>query len=316
MANTVTASEALDWLKRMDQAQKTTAYDGRLVHLTGDKMRVVRVRHAFLDGVEYARVSHLGSVAAEVIRQGDKVICVYPGQPLSRHEQVQVFPFSSSLGVSQRLQQIHQYYSVDMINSDRVAGFNALQLQIRPKDQYRFAYRFWVDVDSGLLLKSHTLSQDGSVYEQYEYAHLDKNPEFGLEAFEPDPTLGSVFKHESSEHVGTNSANSGEVNWTLGWLPAGFVKARSHFHSVMPKMRNFVMQMYSDGLSTFTIFVEPYQKQQGVLPTVRQGATLTYSQLMPSSDYVATLMGEVPLVTAKAVLGALSMQKISIDSHP
>ena len=86
-------------------------------------------------------------------------------------------------------------------------------------------------------------------------------------------------------------------SWRLGWVPPGFAFAGQR------KVRNQIdMMMYTDGLTTFSVFIE---LAAGVTPegVASRGATLAVMDSLShqGARYRVTVVGEIPVVTAQKI---------------
>ena len=87
---------------------------------------------------------------------------------------------------------------------------------------------------------------------------------------------------------------SHEMMWGVSWLPQGYMKINGQ-----QRQGEHVM-VYSDGLATFSVFVESVGK--GAMPegASQVGATIAYSleRNIKGHDYHVTVVGEIPAMTA------------------
>jgi sigma-E factor negative regulatory protein RseB len=85
--------------------------------------------------------------------------------------------------------------------------------------------------------------------------------------------------------------------WQLAWVPPGFAFVGER------QVRNQIdMMMYTDGLTTFSVFVEA---ADGTIPegVAQRGATLAVMDALTYQDkrYRITVVGEIPVVTAQKI---------------
>ncbi|RCS56713.1 sigma-E factor regulatory protein RseB domain-containing protein, partial [Microbacterium sp. JB110] len=60
---------------------------------------------------------------------------------------------------------LEEYYQIDLEEDARVAGRDAVKLIFEPLDQWRFAHEWWLDRETGLLLKHVLIDQQGRIIE-------------------------------------------------------------------------------------------------------------------------------------------------------
>ena len=96
--------------------------------------------------------------------------------------------------------------------------------------------------------------------------------------------------------------------WTLRQPVAGFVPVSCHRRAVSdtPDAPSVLQCLYSDGLASVSLFVEPFDPQRHpAQPQVSSmGATQLLAQRGPS-DMWLTAVGEVPLQTLRLFVGQL-----------
>ena len=83
----------------------------------------------------------------------------------------------------------------------------------------------------------------------------------------------------------------------MGWIPPGFAFVGQR------QVRNHIdMLMYTDGLTTFSVFIEV---ASGAIPegVAQRGATLAVMDSLSyaNKNYRITVVGEIPVVTAQKI---------------
>jgi sigma-E factor negative regulatory protein RseB len=261
------------WIERMHQAPRNRSYVGTFVVLSSSgAMFSSRIWNACDGKQQLERVDGLSGKPRKVFRRNDEVRTFLPEERTVRTERGDargLFPQLPSVqGTS-----LAKHYEAQMLGQERVAGLDADVVWFKPLDPLRFGYRIWSERESGLVVKMQTLAADGRVLEQAAFSELDLNEGWRLR----QPVAGFVAQ---SCHKRASAASSG--------APA-------------------VLQcLYSDGLATVSLFVEPFDAQrhgaQGQLGSV--GATQMLGQRMVPDAWV-TAVGEVPMQTLRLFVGAL-----------
>lgn len=275
-----------DWLAKMNLSQRQLNYEGVLTYLYQDKMRSFRIAHFVVEGREYNRVETLDGPERELIRQGHDANCEHAG------------PRLITLGARGGIEGFERFYDVNLIGAGRVADRDVVQLEIRPRDVYRLGYRLSIDQQSGLLLRSDVLDQQGRSLERLQYVSVNLNPD----------TAGHDALAEPALQPGTAGPLSGAEglqldNWQTSWLPAGFAPTKSDPLHAQGRS-------YTDGLAVFSIFVESMiSATRGDMLAVegsrRRGASISYTAVFPERHALVTVVGEVPLLTARQVAKSL-----------
>ncbi|WP_460994466.1 MucB/RseB C-terminal domain-containing protein [Spongiibacter taiwanensis] len=267
-----------DWLAKMSLSQRQLNYEGVLTYLYHDQMRSFRIAHLVMDGHEINRIETLDGPEQELVRQGHGPDCEHAGPKL--------ITLSGRAG----REGFERYYDVNLAGPDRVADRDVVQLEIRPRDVYRLG----IDRDTGLLLRSEVLDQQGRTLERLQYVSLNYAPEVDGVAALSEPSLSTS---PTDALAGTDSRP--QNNWQTSWLPAGFTAAK--YDDLHAQGRS-----YTDGLAVFSIFVESMISSNGadmvaVEGSRRRGASISYTAVFPDRHALVTVIGEVPLLTARQV---------------
>src|SRR5690606_9700718 len=135
-------------------------------------------------------------------------------------------------------------YRFRVAEGERVAGRNSVRIIIKPRDLYRFGYVMALDQETGLLLKSQTISHGKKILETMQFAHLSYSDAI--------PATGSIQVVHTALHPDTDavaSDNSVARPWTVEWLPRGFTATET-------TLGNNGRRTYTDGLAVFSVFLE------------------------------------------------------------
>jgi sigma-E factor negative regulatory protein RseB len=167
-------------------------------------------------------------------------------------------------------------------------------LQVIPKDPYRYGYFLSIDEETGLVLKSWLIDENAHPLERYQFISLDLNPDVAQ-------LKAQVLTHQHKAAADVTPCNPKEVTkpagWNITWVPEGFVFAgRRNLTSGQ------TMLMYTDGLTTFSIFIEATSSfvPEGV---GKRGATLAYMSRLSVKDIVhrVSVVGEIPVAAAAKI---------------
>jgi len=207
---------------------------------------------------------------------------------------------------SDRLTGVMQYYEIVEQGHDRVAGRDTRRLQLLPLDQDRYGYRFWLDVQTSLLLRFDLIGLDGAVLERVEFVSLDLQPELSESDFVPpmdqNLTLGSL---DEQRHAGE------PFKLVTGWLPKGFYAVGRDLRRQRPEDHPVFSRTFSDGLAAFTIFVEETGLPAADTVLTRSGPTIAVTRHLDNDRfrYLVTLVGEVPQSTAEHLIMNLAIEE-------
>jgi len=203
------------------------------------------------------------------------------------------------------LDSISRYYLLEDVGDDRMTGFPARVIAITPRDRYRYGYRFWVDKDSAMLLKSDLTTVDGKPIEQVMFTRLS----IGADISEDDlqPSMSGDGYEWSRQMDGGKHARSPDSSpgWVVRRLPDGF-NLTHYQHRPMRKGRGDAQHMvFSDGLATVSVYIEDADKIRDPLSGLSgMGAMNAYGTVI--EGYQVTVVGEVPPATVEMVAGSVS----------
>ncbi len=191
-----------------------------------------------------------------------------------------------------------RFYAFSMEPGQVVAGRETYRLTIRPKDTLRLGYVMDVDVETDIPLRVVTATSDGQVLERFEFAAIAVSTN-GSKVDDAQTAEGGAETPASGlQRTNPGNDNVVEPGYRFAALPPGFeVVGRG----ITPT--DFLV--VSDGLASVSVFVEPRPAPltdgEGV---VLRGATLAYTR-GTSTDFLITVMGEVPVTTARLLADAV-----------
>jgi len=291
----VAADDPLAWLQRVADSARNTSYAGTFVHTNGDKTSTVRVTHRVIDGEELERIEPLDGPPIEIVRRNEEMFCYLPDAKTVRLDRRVTARFFPSIFRAPP-EAIAKNYDVKLDKVERLIGLDCQWIHLDPKDALRFAQRLCADVATGLLLRARTLDEKLQVIEQFTFTDL----KIGPAALRDD--VRSVFKARTKQWLTDakplDEAKGAETGWTLRSLPAGYAQV-SEMRRTLPGRAQPVSQIVlSDGLANLSIFVET-ANASGSETARTEGATSFY--MLPAGDHVITVLGEVPMATARQV---------------
>lgn len=290
-----------EWLLRMHEASRRRSYVGTFVVSSyAGALSSARIWHACEGDVQMERVESLSGVPRAIFRRNDDVVTFLPESKVARSEK------RESLGLFPNLltggeNSIPEFYGARGLGTDRVAGHDADVVHVVAKDNLRYGYRIWSERKSGLVVKLQTLDTDGKVLEQAAFSELQLDAPVRMDRLAQMMASTEGYRVEKADAVKTTAAAEG---WSLKTAVAGF-KSMSCYKR--PASENTMQWIFSDGLASVSLFVEPYDRQrhtqEGLFAAVGATQTLTYRV----QDWWVTAVGEVPPHTLKAF--ALSLER-------
>jgi len=303
--STVPERSVSEWLMRMHEASRKRAYVGTFVVSSGaGSLSSARIWHV-CDGVQQMeRVESLTGAPRSTFRHNDQVITFLPDSKVAvteKHESLGLFPNMLQAGDSA----IPQFYRAKQVGGERVAGFDADVVELRPKDGFRYGYRIWSEKKSGLVVKLQTLDTDGQVLEQVAFSELQLDVPVKMQKLSQMMANTAGYRVETAAMVKTTALSEG---WVLKSAAPGF-QPMSCFRRSVGEVSGGTMQwVFSDGLASISLFVQAFEPQRHV----QEGRTTvgaTQSLTRRVGDWWLTAVGEVPLATLKAFAMGLERKK-------
>lgn len=292
------SGEAREWFSRMTRATQTLNYDATFVYMQGRRLEAMRIIHGADGDGERERMISLSGSPREIIRDSSGVAYILPNRnSIIVEGQRARTPFVGGGRIN--TEQVAQYYDFLMVGSDRMAGHKAKVIAIRPKDQYRYGYRLWLDERSGMLLKSELISTNGAVLEQVMLTNfnlLDEVPSSALE-----PSLGGEGFVWAREPKDTGEAVERGDDWQATRLPDGFALTLHERHRLPEGGTPVEHLLFGDGLASVSVFIEKMEEGSKHLlkGASHVGAVNAYGTVV--AGHQVTAVGEVPQATVSLI---------------
>jgi sigma-E factor negative regulatory protein RseB len=247
----------------------------------------------------------LNGAPREVIRDQTSVTCVMPeSQKVSVDKRPLSRKFLASL--PEDLQQLESHYLFRLLGKGRVAGRNARVVAIIPKDGMRYGYRFFIDEESSLPLKSDLMNEQGQAVEQTMFTQL----EVGVAQMEAeDDELLGARRVDLQHHAGgvktVEDPNDGV--WGFQDLPEGF--SLNMLNRLPDPDGDAMIEQYvlTDGLASLSVFVESENHGEALNGVSRLGAINAWGGRL--EGYQVTVVGEVPEVTLLAIVNSMQLKR-------
>lgn len=300
------------WLERMMEAVPRLSYQGTFIYLHDNQLETMRIVHAVENDRVRESLISLNGAPREVMRDAESVTCVIP-----ESNQVSVDrrpPSDKFLNIlPEELAQLEDHYAFLALGKSRIADHEAQVVAIVPKDRLRYGYRFFLDADTGLPLKSDLLNERGKVVEQTMFTELQVGVAEISDLYNRESLFTYQLKNnaEASGNIevpdGTAQNDAGG-GWSFQRLPAGFKLTLKHRLPDPDGSEPIEQYVFSDGLGSLSVFVEPGENARRSLNGAsRLGAINAWGG--PVGSFHVTAVGEVPAVTLLGVVQAMQSQK-------
>ena len=271
---------AISLLNRMNQSLHELSYKGTLAYLRGDLLSTLMINHQVVNGVETETVMRLNEGGSKVSRE------------------LKGFSLSSIPRIGPKMKEV---YSFDVGRMNRVASLPCVIITARPKDRERYLQKYCINQKTGMLLDYMLIDKSHKPVEQFMFTNIEISSPRNTQLEQ----VRSNTSDRNSSIITTNTPSTDHNNVTLpnlddGWvinsLPKGYGIRKAPNSN--DKTKHYIV---SDGLSSLSVFVSPYTKNEPKNNVVvNSGALNVLSQRKGNS--VVTVVGEVPENTLKNIL--------------
>lgn len=292
-------AEAVAWLQKMADAARRLSYDGVFVVRQGDNMQTLSISNRpagqgnesllmALDGKQReVRCSQTGAVTVEAT--GSQVRME---KRLSSRHFPDLLPANPTALVN--------WYDVRLGESTRVAGMDCRNVEILPRDAFRWGYILCAEKDSGLPLKAVLVNASHLPLMQYAFAEV----KLGGPGYAMKPPTRAARLPEMPEPAHPLEAEQVVAKA----LPPGFTRITA-VKRRLPNMPGEVEHwVFSDGLTHISLFLTPSDKP---VDTVKGESSLGMVNLMRRQvgEFQATVLGDAPWAAVETIAVGLEPRK-------
>ncbi|GAB2718455.1 MucB/RseB C-terminal domain-containing protein [Halomonas garicola] len=269
------------WLTESLQASHCYSFQARAVAIDALNVRTLALSHRIQDGVRQQVIQHLDGPSVNVERHARAGLWGWPGgRPAPADDASSPGEGADSADNPAPMprrwaEHVASVYDITLDADKRVAGRDAVALTFTPKSGDRYRHQWWLDRDTGLLLKHVLRDNDDAILETFQITRL-KTPK----RYTRDVTVAPPQRDEGPD-------------WQTGWLPEGMVEQPD---TVKEEHEGRTRRLYSDGLSTVSVFVEAPAATTALATGVhRLGASAIAVERHDTADsWQVIAIGEVP----------------------
>ena len=285
------------WLDRMARAVETLNYRGTLVHVRENRVDTLRIIHRADDDGVRERIYAIDGEPREVLRDGNKVRCLLPGDQPKVLESQLAGRLLPHLPIN-RLTSPESAYHMAMAGSERVAGLNTRIVNIEPRDQYRYGYQLWLEESTGMLLRYALIDPDGRQLQQLSFTSIELG--VSISDAELAPAMIDAPKVLTTRLEDTDGRiRSGRRHEAFrDRVPPGFRLANIG-RGRSENGEEFEHLLFSDGLASFSIYIENAAPEAISSRIKALGAVHVFTD--QGDGRALTVVGEVPAATVEFV---------------
>lgn len=295
-AEPLPANEAAAWLQRMSDAARRVPYEGVFVVQHGAVMQTLSIVNRPAGATKDSRLAAMDGIQREVrCTQTGSISRVTTGGHVKLEKRLNSRHFPDLLPPNAAM--LANWYGVKLGERARVAGLECRQVEILPKDAYRWGYVLCADKNSGLPLKAVMVNDAGLPLMQYAFAEI---------------RIGGAPRAAAAAE-----SKSQESDWSLPALPAamrpiglemvsirnlppGFSRISAVKRTLPNKPGEVEHWVFSDGLTHISLFLEPaLQPIESVRGQSKQGMINMVTRQVGAMQ--ATILGDAPWAAIEAI---------------
>ena len=276
------AADLAALVESAERAQTSAEFSGRFVVIQGEQIQSFSVARAIdpdRPQIHRERVQLLNGPSQEIERHTGSATCIFSADGVLLNAGLPDRPLLPMPGVITR----SRHYALRDLGEDRVAGFLVRGIEMTPLDQMRYRHQFWLEPRTGLLLRSLTADSEGRAVAQMMFTQL----EVGRPGISWRENLPPAAESQAGPAVGPRTMVEADI-------PIGFELVRSE-RTAGDRSR---YQVYSDGLASFSIYVEPIDPSARQLDGPATRGPLNLYGVTLDSLHV-TVVGEIPAEAAE-----------------
>lgn len=283
-------------LQKAVNSSRTLNYDGIVVYTHGHSIDTLKVVHRYGEAGEYERITSLTGRPSEITRNDGYIHYRFADKETYGVYQVEGNAQRLVGHLAEKYDQLAQLYEFHPFNGARVAGRNTQGFLIQPKDHFRYGFELLLDSESGMVLKSRLLGEDGPV-ETLIFTDIH---------YQGDMQLDDQLVKKANHHRYTPEMVVEQVQWAPNWLPKGFELTRALKRKSLSSGVVSHRMLLSDGISMVTVFIEPLGSEAGPdTAFARKGATTGFTTV--AGQHRITAVGEVPPMTVQKIAQSLTI---------
>jgi sigma-E factor negative regulatory protein RseB len=291
-------SDALGWLRKIQDATRNLSYSGTFVYQHGARSETSRITR--LASADTERLEVLDGMPRELVRTRDTVRCYLPESHVVKVERRTAdrnFPALLPGEVNTLLGN----YDISLGEVRRIGGFECQGVLLAPKDNLRYGYRLWADTASGMLVRATTVDAAGNQIEQFTFTQL------AIGRVTPDMVKP---RHAANNWrvEDTSAAPAHLAGWSLNADLPGFHKV-VELTRRMGESKPVGQLVFSDGLAAVSVFIEPLAPQREPLrPGLASlGAIHIYTREV--ANHMVTVVGEAPAASVQRIANAVQYRR-------
>jgi sigma-E factor negative regulatory protein RseB len=301
-----------EWLVEVNRAAANQRFVGTMTIRSERETAAAKIWHWGNGREQYERVDLMTGEAQTTFRRNNEVLQFDHSQKqlrVERRDDLGLFPAVLKAPGNT----VGQHYVMQSLGQERVAGEFAAGTALQAKDPWRHSFRIWRSVQTGLVLKWQTLARpEGPVLEEVAYSDMMFGAATGLTEAQMRDWMAIPAGYEVV-NVTTQGVDTAQRRWLApqsvpGFHPISAMVAHAPTDGARGAERQgtpLTQWVFSDGLSSASLFITKRQGGNGTAAAIRMGATSSVAKQVGA--YWITAVGEVPVATLHALIDGVGL---------
>jgi sigma-E factor negative regulatory protein RseB len=293
--------DAMQWLQRVAVAARKLSYSGTFVYRNGVQSETSRIVHVASNGNQMEKLEVLDGSPREVIRHNDEVRCYLPESRLIIVEQRgtrRTFP--ALLPAS--LAGLDEHYNIRKAGTARIAGLDSQIIRMEPRDPWRYGHQFWVDRQTGLLLKADLFGAQGESLESMLFTELRIGEPLAPDALKPSYSEGDQKGAWQVRQARLRDIRD-DAQWLFRAELPGFRRqaamSRNISRNAEEETYEVLHWIFSDGLAALSVFISPLRGQVELVDAGIHSLGAINVMKRVVDGHLVVVMGDVPPATIR-----------------
>jgi sigma-E factor negative regulatory protein RseB len=293
------SQDSLGWLRKMQSATQRLSYVGTFVYQNAGRTETSRITRYVDASGDIEKLEVLNGVPREIVRTRDTVRCYLPESRVVKVDRRVERDFPALL--PEHIHALARHYDISLGETQRIAGVDCQTILLQPKDNLRYGYRLYADLNSGMLMRADTMDAAGQNVEQFMFTQL---------------TVGNVTRYMVRPRHGqkdwriedAGAAPARLAGWGLASELPGFQKI-TELKRRLGDTRAAGQMVFSDGLAAVSVFIEPLENRRERTATglASMGAIHIYTREV--ANHMVTVVGDAPAVSVQRIADAVEYRR-------
>ncbi len=272
---------AATWLQRMADASRRLPYEGIFIVQQGDRVQTLQVENRPAGLRKDGRLVVLDGQPREVRCAGGESTSLAKGPHGDHFEKRLGNRFFPDL-LPENASELTSWYAVRLGETARVGGQDCRQVELTPRDRFRWGYVLCADLSTNLPLRAVMVNEKGQPLMQYSFVNIRQGAN-GQPPLKPPATVAGQQ---------ARAVDNGAI--TVGHLPPGFTRVASTRRTLPNRSGEVEHWVFSDGLAHISLFVEPAQPSKVLNIKGESPRGMIHLLSRRIGDRQATVLGEAP----------------------